>query len=72
MIVVWEAENFYGYQECSRRFPVRIHGIESMVKTEKFQLISSSNSMNDQLKVFGTLSGDTIAHAVGRIFHCSR
>jgi len=49
--------------ECSRRFPVHIPGIESMVKSEKYQLISTANSMNDQIKVSCTLCGDNIAHA---------
>jgi len=50
-------------QECCRRFPVHIPGLESLVKTEKFQLHSTS-SQTDQIKISATLSGDNICYAV--------
>jgi hypothetical protein len=48
--------------ECCRRFPVHISGLETLVKTEKFQLISSF-SQTDQIKISATLSGDNISYA---------
>lgn len=51
-------------QECSRRFPVYIPGVDSMVKADKFTLCSMNSSMNDQIRVQCTLCGDNIAHAV--------
>ncbi|XP_046912071.1 uncharacterized protein LOC124493062 [Dermatophagoides farinae] len=49
--------------ECSRRFPVPIDGVETMVKTEKYILASMNNAMNDQIKVSCTLCADNITHA---------
>ncbi|KAI7693024.1 hypothetical protein SSS_03250 [Sarcoptes scabiei] len=49
--------------ECSRRFPLHINGVESAIKSEKYQLISINNSMNDQIKVSCTLCADNITHA---------
>jgi hypothetical protein len=53
--------------ECSRRFPVHVPGVDTLVKSEKFQLSyaspSASSSHADQLKIIATLSGDNICHA---------
>ena len=49
-------------QECCRRFPVHIPGLESLVKTEKFQLNSTTHL--DQIKICATLSADNICYAV--------
>jgi len=51
--------------ECSRRFPVHVPGVETLVKTDKFQLAYSvvSGQHQDQIKVIATIQGDNISNA---------
>ncbi|XP_014677441.1 PREDICTED: protein rogdi-like [Priapulus caudatus] len=46
--------------ECARRFPLRIPGVENIVKPEKFLLTSPSA---DSIKCVATLLGDNICQA---------
>lgn len=50
-------------QECTRRFPVKIDGIENLVKSEKYSFSYSGGQ--DQIKIATTLLGDNISQAVG-------
>ncbi|CAG2102652.1 unnamed protein product [Medioppia subpectinata] len=47
--------------ECCRRFPVHVPGLETLVKTEKFPLNSTTHL--DQIKILATLSADNICYA---------
>ena len=48
--------------ECSRRFPVNL-GLQTLVKTEKYNLTSNQSSNQDHLKVYVILAGDDISQA---------
>ncbi|KAI1291783.1 Protein rogdi [Halotydeus destructor] len=51
--------------ECSRRFPVHVPGVETLVKNDKLQLYyaSGTGQATDQVKIIANVTGDNITHA---------
>ena len=49
--------------ECSRRFSYDVEGFTSLIKAEKFALMSTNASHADKLKIFATIMADDITAA---------